>query len=225
MSRQSRTLRYKPYRVTDEDEWLWVIWGLNQDEESDWDSAAAKRVSTLIREMQELDKIRKSLRNQPSRDSDYVDIIEWPRFVFDEEKLQRLTERGRKLTETINTQLTFYKWSPSIFTNHFEEFREFPQWNAKSETEYQEKSAIHAILEELCEGRIDRFRICRNCSRWFYAVAQHQVSCSEACRKKHASTSEDFKAKRREYMKKYRKQEQARNKRAKLHIKTQTKAR
>jgi hypothetical protein len=224
MHRQSRTLRYKPFRVTDEDEWSWVIWGLNLDEKSDWDTAAAQRVATLIQEMQELDEIRTSLRERPRHESDYIDF-EWPRFAFGSKELQSLTERGRSLTATVNVQLTFYKWSPSIFTHAFEEFQEYPQWNARSEAEYQEKVAIHAILEELCEGRIDRFRICRHCGKWFYAVAQHQVSCSESCRKKHASTSEDFKAKRREYMKKYRKQEQARNKQAKFHIKTHTKTR
>lgn len=226
MRLQTRTLQYRPYKVAHEDEWSWVIWGLNGDQKSDW-RGAAKRVSAMLRNMKELDGIRQQLREQVSkaRRGEFVEPLEWPSLVFPEKDLQALSTRGRQLLLQVNTQLAFYKWSPSILSVHFEEFTEHPEWNARSEAEYQEKVAVHSILSELCEGRINRFRACRQCDRWFYAVAVHQTSCSEACRKKHASTSENFKAKRREYMKKYRKQEQAKNKSAKLQVKIQNKTR
>ena len=225
MKAQARQLRYRPYSVTDEDEWSWVIWGLNGDEQSDW-RRAGKRVSGLLLEMKELDAIREKLRpHVGSRRGDYASPIEWPSLVFDGAGLQKLNARGRQLIESVNRKLAFYKWSPNILTVKFEEFHEHPQWNARTEAEYQEKIAVHSILSELCQGRIDRFRICRQCTRWFYAVAQHQVSCSETCRKKHASTSEDFKEKRRDYMRKYRKQELAKNRNAKNQIKAGKRAR
>ncbi len=226
MGKHARTLRYKPYRVADEDTWSWVIWGLNGDEKSDW-KRAAQRVSALLSDMKELDEIRGTLANRSSEPTSFKstgDVL-WPSVAFSKSDLEALNIRGEKLLANVNRQLARYRWSPGIFTPRFEAFRQHPQWNARSEAEYQEEVAIQSLLDELCEGRINRFRVCRQCERWFYAVTAHQISCSEACRKKHASTSGEFKAKRREYMKKYRKQEQAKNKRAKLQVKTQSKAR
>lgn len=227
MKLQTRTLHNKPYQVTDEDKWSWVIWGLNGDAQSDW-KHAAKRVSTLLSDMKQLDEIREALAAKDSTrdDLEMTGIYSWPLFAFKKADLERLNKQGRELSVKVNKQLRFYKWSPGISTPRFDEtFREYPQFSETPEADYQERIAIQSLLDELCEGRINRFRVCRQCERWFYAVAAHQVSCSESCRKKHASTSDDFKAKRRDYMKKYRKQEQSRNKQAKIQVKTQTKAR
>jgi hypothetical protein len=178
--------------------------------------------------MKELDRIREALAIRSSEPTSFKstgDVL-WPSVAFSKSELEALNIRGGKLLANVNRQLRFYKWSPGISTPRFEEtFREYPQFSERPEADYQERVAIQSLLNELCDGRINRFRVCRQCDRWFYAVAAHQISCSEACRKKHASTSGEFKAKRREYMKKYRKQEQARNKQAKVRIKTQSKAR
>jgi hypothetical protein len=227
MNKKSHTLRSKPFGEAEAESWDWVIWGLNGDVQSDW-RAAAKRVSGLLLEMKELETLRESLAAHPAEPKAFrlTGEIYWPLVAFQKSELEALNIHGRKLLANVNKQLAFYRWSPGIFTPRFDEgFRQHPQWNARSEAEYQEKVAIQSLLDELSVGRINRFRVCRQCDRWFYAVAAHQISCSEACRKKHASTSEDFKAKRREYMKKYRKQEQARNKRAKFHVTPQNKAR
>jgi hypothetical protein len=187
---------------------------------------AAKRVSALLLNMKEMNEIRHSLAASPSASKSFEITGEfaWPQVAFQKRELEILNTRGRRLAAEVNKQLCLYRWSPGISTPHFEQmFGEHPQWNERSEAEYQEKVAIQCLLDELCEGRINRFRVCRQCNRWFYAVAHHQISCSEACRKKHAATSEDFKAKRQEYMKKYRKQELARNRRAKNQIKTHIK--
>jgi hypothetical protein len=227
MNKQTRTLHNKPYSEAAAESWDWVIWGLNGDVQSDW-RKAAKRVSNLLLDMKKLDAIRERLAaaNTSAGDFGLTGVYSWPLFSFEHSELEKLNKQGRQLSTKVNRQLLFYRWSPGVTTPQFEEtFHEHPQWNAKSEAEYQEKVAIQSLLDELCAGRINRFRVCRQCERWFYAVAAHQVSCSEACRKKHASTSEDFKSKRREYMKKYRKQEQARNKQAKLQAKTQDKVR
>jgi hypothetical protein len=227
MKQQTRTLQHKPYNETAAESWDWVIWGLNGDIQSDW-KHAAKRVSSLVLNMKELDAIRETLAGEDSKAGSFesTNVFFWPMFAFQNNELELLNNRGRQLSTKVNRQLRFYKWSPGITTPRFEErFREHPQFSERPEAAYQEKVAVLLLLDELCEGRINRFRVCRQCERWFYGVAAHQISCSEACRKKYGSTSEDFKAKRREYMKKYRKQEQAKNKRAKLQVKTQSKAR
>lgn len=227
MKQQARTLQNKPYSEAVAESWDWVIWGLNGDIQSDW-KHAAKRVSSLVLNMKELDTIRETLAGEDSKAGSLEsgNVFSWPLLAFQNNELELLNNRGRQLSTKVNRQLRFYKWSPGISTPRFSEtFREYPQFSETPEADYQERVAIQSLLNELCEGRINRFRVCRQCERWFYAVAAHQVSCSEACRKKHASTSDDFKAKRRDYMKKYRKQEQSRNKQAKIQVKTHTKAR
>ncbi|SRR5216684_495759 len=227
MVSQARTLRYKPYREADADDWLWLIWGLNADTQSDWPHAA-KRVSKLLLNMKELDRIREELALSVSepRVFDLSNGHAWPSFSFQKHELKTLSRRGGRLAADVNRQLRFYRWSPGITVPRFEEtFRERPQWNARSEADYQEKLAISFLLEELHQGRINRFRVCRQCQLWFYAVTHHQISCTDSCRKKFASTADEFKAKRREYMKAYRKAELARNKKAKFQVKAKRKTR
>lgn len=50
----------------------------------------------------------------------------------------------------------------------------------------------------------ERIRRCDECAKWFFAATYHQSYCNGTCRQKHASHSAEFKAKRAEYMKKYR---------------------
>jgi hypothetical protein len=225
MNRQTRTLRYKPYNEADAENWSWIVWGLNGDVQSDW-RQAAKRVSTLLLNMKELDAIRQNLASRRSEPSDFANTGEysWPHVAFQKREIEALNIRGRNLAVEVNKQLRFYKWSPGINTPQFEEkFRDKPQWNVRTEAEYQENVAIMCLLDELREERIDRFRVCRQCRRWFYAVAAHQVSCAESCRKKFAATADEFKAKRRAYMKTYRKQELAKNRKSKIQVKTYNK--
>src|SRR5262245_40662039 len=133
-----RPLRYKPYSAADEDEWDWVIWGLNRDSRSDWRAAAAKRVSRLLLNMKELDDIRAELRKRLSDARYEGNYCGWPEYDFSNRELVALDRRGRQLTSQINEQLAFYKWSPSIFLRDFEEFHQYPEWNARSEADCEE---------------------------------------------------------------------------------------
>jgi hypothetical protein len=63
-------------------------------------------------------------------------------------------------------------------------------------------------------GLIDRFRTCRHCQRWFHAAVAHQHHCSERCRQQFASKSDNYRKKRRDYMRQYRKDEAERDRKA-----------
>jgi hypothetical protein len=78
-----------------------------------------------------------------------------------------------------------------------------------------ENWAAQFLLFQLQRGMIFYFRKCLSCHDWFFAITDRQQFCSDRCRKKHASQSETFKARRRSYMREYRKQELERAKRAK----------
>jgi hypothetical protein len=84
---------------------------------------------------------------------------------------------------------------------------------AKLNHETRGKLAFTWILDNI--EFIHRFRRCRQCRNWFFAATEHQKFCDEACRKRHASYSADFKDKRRRYMRKYRRDEKRRDKLAK----------
>lgn len=62
---------------------------------------------------------------------------------------------------------------------------------------------VRTVLHVLSQGAILKVRRCQQCPRWFFARVSQQSYCSAACRGKHFSTSETFKANRRAYMRNY----------------------
>jgi hypothetical protein len=70
--------------------------------------------------------------------------------------------------------------------------------SARTDEEAREKRAIQFLVENT--ELIGRIRHCRECRAWFFAVTDHQKYCGDKCRVRHASHSEDFKAKRARYM-------------------------
>jgi len=65
-----------------------------------------------------------------------------------------------------------------------------------------ESIAIHNSIELARRGLLQRILACE-CGRWFFAKFKHQRFCSIRCRKRHHERSEDFKAARRLYMRRY----------------------
>ena len=63
--------------------------------------------------------------------------------------------------------------------------------------------AVHSMMELAEEGLLHRVRRCRACKRWFFARFRHQDFCSQACQQKHYRSSDEWKAHRREYMRKH----------------------
>jgi hypothetical protein len=70
-----------------------------------------------------------------------------------------------------------------------------------------ENAAVQLVLDLIERREFQRLRNCRNCSKWFYGQTDHQVHCSDDCRKKFATNDPKFKEKRRLYMAKRRKEE------------------
>jgi hypothetical protein len=87
-------------------------------------------------------------------------------------------------------------------------------WDRTKDKDTEENQAIQYLFRQIGPplkfdlhrgpARILRFRKCRECVAWFYAVTDPQIYCSESCRKRNASHSPEFKKKRAEYMKQYR---------------------
>jgi hypothetical protein len=60
--------------------------------------------------------------------------------------------------------------------------------------------ALHLANQQL----LDRVRRCRECGKWFFARMIHKESCSTRCQQAYIRSSEDFKQKRREDMRRLR---------------------
>ena len=80
-----------------------------------------------------------------------------------------------------------------------------------------EGSAIKALIELGCQGYVNRIRQCL-CSKWLYALFDHQRNCSRTCQQKLFSQSVEYKRKRRQYMRDYRQREKALDERTKRSI-------
>jgi hypothetical protein len=67
-----------------------------------------------------------------------------------------------------------------------------------------EGEALQMILDLAKAGLLNRLRRCSRCHKWLYAKFRHQSFCSTICQQKHYAKSEEWRAKRREYMRRYR---------------------
>jgi len=59
---------------------------------------------------------------------------------------------------------------------------------------------IRWLVQLMQHGAILNIRKCQQCAKWFFAHFSHQEFCEYPCRRKHFEGTEDFKKKRREYM-------------------------
>jgi predicted nucleic acid-binding Zn ribbon protein len=72
------------------------------------------------------------------------------------------------------------------------------------------------VLTLRARGDVSLIRCCRNCRQWFYAITNHQTSCSDRCRQQFHSKDKRFKENRRLYMRRYRNAEKERELRAEV---------
>jgi len=63
--------------------------------------------------------------------------------------------------------------------------------------------ALELILKLTQIGYLTRLRRCARCHKWLYARFRHQAFCSTKCQQKQYTDTEEFKAKRRVYMRRY----------------------
>jgi hypothetical protein len=133
-------------------------------------------------------------------------------------ELQALNEKLNEVLRQLNTLLRGYKWFPVVRHLGFEtsQFEITEGWGAKAGD--RSGGLEYFYIWWLCKfenGRwIESFRRCKSCDEWFFAWAMHQAFCGDACRKRHASVSPEFKMRRARYMREYRRKEANRDKRA-----------
>ncbi len=109
-----------------------------------------------------------------------------------------------------------YKWHPVIRHLGYEvyKFGIVQDWEVRTQEEEWENRAMARLCGDNGDA-VARIRRCKMCENWFYAITDHQQYCRAKCRKNFASSSELFRGRRREYMRRYRESERERDGRAK----------
>lgn len=123
--------------------------------------------------------------------------------------------------ESINREFARYRFSPRIncWSNKC--------WNVTWLIRAKEprKAVIHSGLMRLDDGTVlqlmldlaragylGRLRRCAYCEKWLYAKFRHQDYCSTKCQQEHYRKSEEWRSKRRIYMRDYRNRDRKLNK-------------
>lgn len=86
--------------------------------------------------------------------------------------------------------------------------------------------ALIRVLQLAEKGLLGSVRQCvwSECERWFFARFKHQVHCSTRCQQRDAKAKPEFKAARREYMRRLRRQKKLREMRERQVIERERKA-
>jgi hypothetical protein len=134
--------------------------------------------------------------------------------TFADARLQALNLEFRAILADIEGRLKRYQWTPRILSPRFESLSRGFTW-PKQQKEYWENWAVSWLLDHAdgtgpIKGRILRFRECELCNALFYGIKDWQIFCSARCQKQFNTDSPKEKVRRREYMRKYRREEKER---------------
>jgi len=128
------------------------------------------------------------------------------------EKYQQQLDIDEKRS-LVTTELARHQYVPIVFLGPR------PRWNVmwrvraeaagrlrgnRRSSELNDGAALQMILDLARAGYLNRLRRCVYCEKWLYAKFRHQMFCSRKCQQKHYAHSEEWRAKRREYMRGYR---------------------
>jgi hypothetical protein len=193
----------------------WILKPLNGDGfERGCAFTHPERVKQVLELLVQIDAIARALRNKDqSADSDFWVISEFTNrldLIMHKEsgKLARL---GKRKIRALNRVLSHYRWSPRMGIGRGYYFQRNNDIRETSAASNKECRAIDWLLHDAELGHLYRYKVCPECKKWFYTITDHQRFCSDSCRKRYASHSTEYKGKRREYMKKYRRDQKARD--------------
>jgi hypothetical protein len=113
-----------------------------------------------------------------------------------------------QIAERIDAIISKYRATPQLFSPEL--WQDCPRFTWQLERHLTPAECIEwcAVLEVMRlsdRGALLRVRRCSasDCRRWYYGKFPHMRFCSAGCKQRHKTSSEDFKAHRREYMKAY----------------------
>jgi hypothetical protein len=194
-------------------------------------SAAVKRVARFIQLFRRARELNDSFRVFFESRDDMVSLLRSPSlavytsnvygtgWTFKSPELQALNDELNRVLTGLNKLAKRYWWHPLIRHQGYEiETFDIAECDATEWRSWETRAIWWLCMQD---GKwIDFFRQCGDCRRWFFAVADHQSYCGSACRQRHASCSDEFKQRRRLYMRGYRQDEKDRDRRAKNQVRS-----
>lgn len=127
-----------------------------------------------------------------------------PHYRFADKAIEERNRQYREALRELQTLLIHYHWRPTVEDRLYLSLGQRLLWDRTNPADTEENRAVQFLFEQIDglkgPARILRFRKCRECTAWFYALKDHQHFCRESCRKRYASHSPEFKKKRAEYM-------------------------
>jgi len=193
----------------------WILKPLNGDGfERGQAFTNPERVKRVLESLVQIEAIARALRNEDQSDgsdlwmmSDFASRVD---LMFRKET-RPLVRLGEKKIRELNRVLSHYRWSPRMSIARGYYFQRKNDVRKTGTASNKECHAVDWLLHDAELGHLYRYKVCPECKKWFYTLTDHQRFCSDSCRKRYATHSSEYKGKRREYMKKYRRNQKARD--------------
>jgi hypothetical protein len=182
---------------------------------------ADRTVLELLEEMLELDKMDRPLWGETKEEGEVAIMVTKAGRTVPNPVLKKIAPNKYRQellisekTDHINRELNRYRFLPRTWsigsprpwtviwdvianTPTKVEFRD-------GRLELNDGLALRMILDFARAGYLNRLRRCLHCRNWLYAKFKHQNFCAMKCQQKHYAISPEWKAKRRDYMRRYR---------------------
>ena len=184
---------------------------------------ADRTVLELLEQMLELDKMNRPLWGETEEEREVASMVRKAgrsvlspvlKKISPEKYRQELAVTDK--TYQINRELSKYRFLPRTWSIGAPKpwkvmWEVLP--NTPTKVRFREGSfelndgmALRMILDFARAGYLTRLRKCLRCHNWLYAKFKHQEFCSTKCQQTHYAKSPEWKAKRRDYMRRYRHQ-------------------
>jgi len=170
-----------------------------------------RRVLRLLQLMREAEQYRLQLYEHRLRltspDRSYSFSLEHATQKFRDPDMRALSTSYFDRLKTIEQIGKRYRWSPTLRGFSFGGLEQMVTWRKGTDNQNWENWAVYWLMAHAAHGssglspsHILHFRQCGHCSKWFYAMTEHQRYCAVNCRQKSHATSTEFKEKRARYM-------------------------
>ena len=143
---------------------------------------------------------------------------------FQSEKVRQADFARGVLEKELNAELQRYRFRSAVSAMYHFQIQwlavasrkqpksEIRAWKQASKTPVTELVAVQIVLEIASHKQLHRVRECeapnnkhrnRLCGNWFFATNNKRLVCTDNCRVRKAQGTNEFRQKRREYMRKY----------------------
>lgn len=164
-----------------------------------------KRIVAILEKMLELEEMTKPIPPEEPM----IAAVEWKR--TDPNKYQIHWEIEKR-SAMLQWELSKYRFTPRAVVAMGSGGKGSSEWATWWHVDFSDREkhlrmvaseALVLILKLTQIGYLTRLRRCVRCQKWLYAHSRHKVFCSMECQQKQYTHSEEFRAKRRVYMRGY----------------------